>query len=174
MGSFWAEAYNSFRSTGGFILTVVGGAIGVWTVLFPTPFQVDVRWVLLIFILAYIASVTFADLAKRALGSGYASPRVIVARRDGDVMLLLLAPSQAFGNNSVVSVYQRESEFEIFIGVGRVNTIQQDGRIQVLILDQSNREDLWERICKPEVALLSTLIVKPTIPFEQYQGQATA
>lgn len=172
MGSFWAEVYNSFRGTGGFVATAIGLALTVWGLLFPTPFLVDVRWLLGALVVAYIVMVTFSDLAKRALSSGYAAPKVILGHKDGDNFLLLLAPSNAFGNNSVVSVYHQESDFEIFIGLGRVNTVQQDGKIQVLVLDRSNRDELWERICRPDKTLLAALIVKPTVPFETYQQAA--
>jgi hypothetical protein len=171
MGSFWAETYNSFRATGGYVAVILGLALGVWAVIVPTPFQVDIRWVLGIFVVGYVVSATFLDLAKRSLSNADPIPKVILARKVSEELLLLLAPSQSFGNNSVVSVYHQDNDFEIFIGVGRVNTIQQDGRIQVLILDRIGRDDLWERICRPEVSLLATLIVKPTIPFDTYRPQ---
>jgi hypothetical protein len=168
MGTFWTEAYISYRKVGGYILTLLGFLLGIWSVFVagpPVP-QVDLRWVLAVFIIAYIVSATCIDMAARALKAGDSEAAVLLTRNDGPELLVLLSPSRAFGNNAVVSFYQRADEFEIFIGTGRVDTIRKDGKIQVSVLDKAGKDDVWEKIRSTDKAMLPSLLVKPSFPFE--------
>lgn len=96
-------------------------------------------------------------------------PRVVQARPPHAIhseshCLLLLSASPLFGQDSLVSIYSKESEFEILIGVGFVTAIQENGLIQVVVIENANEESTtWQDISKNDQTLLKKLIVKPSV-----------
>lgn len=88
-------------------------------------------------------------------------------------MILLLDRSDQFGFNLLVAIYYNElldggraESFERLIGVGRVSNIQQDGRIQVLVLSElGSGAEIWQRIRRRDTAILAHVVVKPSVPY---------
>ena len=164
MDSFWREAYRSFLRTQGIVFTFLGFAASVWAIALPAPFTVDVRFFGLLAIVCWIIAATAVDLAVRALGSVNEKPKVIVGRQADNGFQFIMEPHRAFSHDSVVSVFSVEGDFEVGIGWGRVVSVQDSGRIQVLMEDVYGQDELWRQICQPNRALIRALIVKPTLP----------
>ena len=82
------------------------------------------------------------------------------------VALLLLEKTEIFGHESLVSVYYKEDNYEILIGLGFISTVQENGLIQVIV--QSNVDDryndTWKLITSNNTNALERILVKPTIP----------
>lgn len=86
---------------------------------------------------------------------------------------LLLDASDLFGSDLLVAVYYNEpldvgeaDSFEWLIGVGRVSNIQQDRRIQVLVLlELPAYGETWLRVRRREAATLARIVVKPSVPY---------
>jgi hypothetical protein len=87
----------------------------------------------------------------------------------------VLERSELFGVNILVTVYYIEQldrgqgqVFERAIGIGRVANIQQNGLIQVLVLKEvPSHVELWQRIRNHETAILSQIVIKPSIDFNE-------
>jgi hypothetical protein len=86
---------------------------------------------------------------------------------------LIMGRSRQFGVNIFVTIYYEESlgvgsseVFERAIGVGRVVNIQENGLIQVQVLREvSGQSGLWQRVRSCEAAILSHVMIKPSIDF---------
>jgi hypothetical protein len=87
----------------------------------------------------------------------------------------VLERSSLFGVSIFVTVYYveglergRGEVVERAIGIGRVTNVQQNGLIQVLVLREvPNHAELWQRIRNHEKAILSQIIIKPSIDFNE-------
>ena len=78
--------------------------------------------------------------------------------------LLLLEPHPLFSAETAVSIYTKIKGFEVLVGVGTVTTIQQDGAVQVLVMQKhvSPHGDIWDKVQKDQHTAES-LIVKPSV-----------
>lgn len=83
---------------------------------------------------------------------------------ESSVALLLLSPSELFSFDTAVSIYLMQDEMEILIGYGRVLNIQEDRKIQVLVMRTLTDPQQWENIKQSNATLLKQLRVKPTVP----------
>jgi hypothetical protein len=90
-------------------------------------------------------------------------------------LTLLLDRSDLFGISILVTIYyvehlglRRGEVFERQIGFGRLSNIQQDGRVQVLVLAElSTHAELWQRVRNREAPTLSQIVVKPSISLDE-------
>ncbi|MER9666698.1 hypothetical protein [Mesorhizobium sp. M0185] len=178
MNSFWQETYNSFRNTYGFLFAAIALIVSLSPVFLPAGLisQVDARWLIgsvLIFVM-FIS--IFIDMSYRALleiKKNIEIPRIIVARENDGQRLLLLSPSNLFGIDSIVSIYHNDGDFELLCGIGRVNTIQSKGNIQVLIVKELGDKNIWKNIFGRESkSFKESIIVRPNIPYSYLLPEA--
>lgn len=81
--------------------------------------------------------------------------------------------SGLFGVNILVTIYYEEhltsahgDVIEESIGIGQVINIQKNGLLQIRVLKEgTNHAALWKRIRERDVAVLSHVIIKPSIDF---------
>jgi len=80
--------------------------------------------------------------------------------------LLLLEHSDLFGHETVVSIFYRSDDFEEFIGLGYVLTIQENGLIQVVVNRSlgENRDQVWASVRANDANCVRRLLVKPSFP----------
>ncbi len=98
-------------------------------------------------------------------------PKVVLGRRptkefaDSQV-LCLLAGSELFSHDTLVSFYyQGEDNFELLIGLGKVVIIQEDKRIQVLMMMRmEEHKEIVEKVAANDSSVLKRLRVKPGVP----------
>jgi hypothetical protein len=181
-GSFWQDAWASFKAVFGPILT---GAAFVLALLGPfyvpaAVIQVGLIWVAvaslvtLVVLLVAVNMIVAArrDASRRLPKTRYAA---VAPQGTGGQITLILDRSELFGVNLIVTVYYtehleqgRDEVIERLIGVGRVSNVQQNGLVQVLVLHEVPvHADLWQRIRNREAAAISQVVVKPSIPYNE-------
>ncbi|MEJ0018176.1 MAG: hypothetical protein WDN25_16750 [Acetobacteraceae bacterium] len=87
------------------------------------------------------------------------------------VTTLVLGRSDLFGVNILVTIYYvehlgpgRDDMFERQIGIGLVTNVQQNGLVQVTVLEEiPAHAGVWQRVRNREATVLSQLVVKPSI-----------
>jgi hypothetical protein len=168
MASLGAELYISTRRTVIAVITVAGLVVAFITWWMTPSRVVDARWVIICATLAIVVGVIFFDTAFR-LNQRSALPLPAVkavlkppASYRAPGPLLLLEPHPLFSHNAAVSISSTIDGFEIMIGLGRVMTIQQDGRVQVIVVqkEDSPHGDIWARI-ESDLHTAQALIVRP-------------
>ena len=97
-----------------------------------------------------------------------ALPRVIAAQSTPaghGTALLVLGASVLFSQDIGVSIYYRSDEFELIVGLGVVEAIREDKRIQVALTHPiPGHEDVIDRLTKNDSAVLKKLVIKPSVP----------
>ncbi len=185
MDSFWRDTWTSFKAVFG---PVLAGAAVVLALLGPlytpaTVVSISLIWLAVAGLLALTVLLTAGNLvvAARRYARGRL-PRAVHAvvpasPSDGTPrpVTLVLERSDLFGVNIFVTIYyvqhldrRRDEVFEQAIGIGRVANIQQNGLIQVLVLREvPNHAELWQRVRNHETAILSQIVIKPSIDFNE-------
>jgi len=65
----------------------------------------------------------------------------------------------------MVSFYHDDGDFETLIGLGIVEHIREDKRIQVkIVAPAAGYEDIMEKLKRNEAQILRSVIVKPHVP----------
>lgn len=164
------EIYQSFLRTKGFVLGILPLAIAWLLWVYQPDAAVKIKWAIPLIALFLIIIVVLLDCIYHLNNQAkHILPRVLQAREPHAIhseshCLLLLSESPLFGQDSLVSIYSRESDFEILIGVGFVTAIQENGLIQVVVIENSNEESsIWDKISNNDQTLLKKLIVKPSV-----------
>jgi hypothetical protein len=183
MSGVWKDIWTSLKaavtvitSTVAFGLAILGS---VWDP--GVKVQIGLVWVgaigfLVVTVLATAVKMTI-DARRAPRGeppkaiSVYAPPALDNA--DVQPLTLIMSRSREFGVNIFVTIYYEESLgggsgqiFERAIGIGRIVNIQTNGLIQVLVLREVlNQSGLWQRVRSGEMAILSHVVIKPSIDF---------
>jgi len=113
-----------------------------------------------------VARASVPVLAARAIQVFVPSPAGSPIPRP---ITLILARSRVFSVNIAVTVYYLEGlepgandGVERVIGIGRVQHIQDNGLIQILVLrEEAHHAELWERLRNREMTTLSRVLIKP-------------
>lgn len=169
LGSFWSEFYKSFKGTGGYVTGILGLLLAIWSVLFPTPFNLDGRWIIGTIIVAYMTCAPFADLASRSHQAVARRPRVRHVVSAGDQIIVLVSPGASFGADTAAVIYQIDQGIELEVGVGRATRQLDADAAQILVVDTRGKDELWRRLCGNEPGLKETLAIRSALPFDTYQ-----
>lgn len=158
------------------MLTLLGVAITVAAWFISRDHRVSVFWLVMLAIAAFILLATFIVASVDAFhASSHVLPRVRLARPAPSTYhdvraILLLDASALFSPDSVVSIYALEQqEYEVLVGFGRVVTVQDNGFIQIGVLELAGEaEDMLSRILNNERQALESLRVKPHVPRSEF------
>ena len=104
--------------------------------------------------------------------SGIKLPLVKQATKFGEsqTVILILGPSPLFSFNSVVAIYYLEDQFERLIGIGSVINVQENGLIQVSVMEAKTEDTrLWESIINNKADIIKHIIVKPYAPADMWR-----
>jgi hypothetical protein len=172
MKNFSEELYTSFLKTRGYPVGILSFLMTTLAFYFRIDDAIPLKWLVPLFMLSLLVFMVLLDFASRAYHSATASLPVVKSATKAPelypdaIALLLLDKSDLYGHESLVSIYSRDDEFEMLIGVGFVLTIQQDGRVQVVVMEKldSGRDTLWTEIQANNANALKKIIVKPSIP----------
>jgi hypothetical protein len=173
--SLTSEVYESFRRVHGWSISLVSVAALVLSLFFGKETEVPLPWVILGALVAFLAIVVLLDLGIRTVAR--LDTRLPAVRHGGEapalyragLALLLLDPSDLYGQDSVVSIYRRSGSFEELVGLGHVATVQQNGMIQVIVVrDFSVDASLWQSVRGNNGSVLSALMVKPSLPRDAF------
>ena len=179
--SVWQDLWQSFRAVFGPLATGAALALAVWGGLYPpaAAVQISIIWIVVAVIVVVMALATAWDMVATARRQARQRlPGVRAAFLLGEdpaaaLVTLLLDRSDLFGSNLLVTIFYNEplrgrpaESLERPIGVGRVSNVQQDGRIQILVLrEHATEAETWQRIRRDEAATLAHIVVKPSVAY---------
>lgn len=170
--NYFTELYKAFRRSHGPTITTVGFLMSIGF-FYITPDQaVEFKYLVPIAIILAIIIFTLVDLSLALTRSGMnLIPKIRQAREcpklySNGIAMLLLDPSPIFGVESFVSVYSRETDFEILIGYGFVANVQENGLIQVIVLGSllNETDETWNKIVQNNTNDIKKILVKPSLP----------
>ena len=104
--------------------------------------------------------------------SKHTLPRVLHGRKPSardqqrEKVICLLEPSELFSYDALVSFYHiGEENFEQLIGLGNVLNIQEDGRIQVVMIHAlDGYDETVQKLAQNDAELLKKIRIKPYFP----------
>ena len=153
-------------------LTWLMGITGlVITIIYLPKTQVSGKLLIAIIICALLIIITLVHVivhlhfgAKRRA----ALPALLTVERWGDSgrLILVLRPSVLFSHESSVAIFHNENSVEHLLGVGYVETIQENGLIQVRIIHfvEPEGSQFWTRLIAKNRDVLPQILVKPYVP----------
>jgi len=84
---------------------------------------------------------------------------------ENQTAILILEPSPLFSYNSIVAIYCVEDQFERLIGIGSVINVQENGLIQISVIESKSEDaNVWKPILENKADKIKYLIVKPYAP----------
>lgn len=168
--------YKSFIRIKGFVLIFVTVIITIIPIYSSWESTIQIKHIvpfacILCIIISVIIDASFVMWKKHVtlprVIQGMESPALF---KDTNTILLILEESPLFSNDLTVSIYEMDNDYERFIGLGRVFSIQDNGWIQVLCSKYSKKDDkLWKKASSNNNIVLEKLIVKPGIPYQYSQ-----
>jgi len=166
-----SELYEAFRRVNGYAMGAIGLLVTVVGIFLLPSWSLSARLLVPIGVIVLIVILTLLDAVYDLRLRRARLPRVIRANPPGAPYggaraMLLLEKSELYSHDSVVSVYSRQKDFELLIGVGFVATVQQNGLIQVAVdsIPDDAVAETWQRVLQNNVDELSQLLVKPSVP----------
>ncbi|MFI5352858.1 MAG: hypothetical protein ACHQZS_07830 [Candidatus Binatales bacterium] len=156
-------------------VAVCGLALEVFEL--PATLTFSALFVKVVALLLLLAVCTLAAAAYSSYKAAQTMlPRVRLARKKGKgssaQLFCLLDPSPLFGIGMAVSFYFTDADgFEVQVGLGKVETIQANGIIQVVLLRRSQgQNEVIERLAQDDASVLNAMRVKPFLPIEALAG----
>jgi hypothetical protein len=131
---------------------------------FPYALALALGLVIALTVLTHATLKAF-DLMQRPLPAVRSARAASYAR-----VVCFLDPSPLFSHGAGVSFFLLEDgKYELFVGVGGVVNVQENGLIQVALIDvQDSQEHVVQKLLNNDTDLLKKLLVKPTIPYAEY------
>ncbi len=171
--SFWGLVWQSFDKVQGIIFGIFSliFAIILWNL--SPDWRIEVFWVILVFPILFFISIAFGNLAYRLYKTQKNKlPKVLLGKElemsdEESKTICLLGSSDLFSHNCVVSIYFNNQGFEQLVGIGIVQNIQEDGKIQIIInYPIPSHKDIIEKISQNEGETIKNLIIKPHTSLE--------
>jgi hypothetical protein len=175
----WQDVWTSFKAVSGPVLAGAGLVLAILGPLYvpDKAVQVSLIWVAVasLGILTLLLTAGNMVMAARQLVRPDAprAIRALVPANERQRLTLVMGRSRQFGVNILVTVYHEDhlsadsaEILEQAIGVGQVINSQESGLIQIRVLrEDRNHAVLWERIRGGDMAVLSRVVIKPSIDF---------
>lgn len=170
--SFPAELYESFRRVSGVPVTILGVALAVAAFYFMPQAVLPWKHVVAGIVVVFVVVAVLLDLCVRLHKAAQSPlPRILralpagVGRQDC-VALLLLEPSELFGQQAFVSIFHLKDGFEVLVALGEAIHVQRDKKVQILVLQTlgSADEHLWRTVLGNDPNVLRHILVKPSLP----------
>lgn len=164
--SYWGLLWSSFiRILGPFgSLIAIALAFTFWYFLPGQTVQLAVALPILIVLLMLI--MTLFDTSRKM--NGIRLPRIIMSQKEqnSDYLSCILEPSELFSENIAVSFYYAPpNSFERLIGVGQVDLIRTDKKIQVkLVKPVEVYEEIINGLINNNENIRRNVYIKPSIP----------
>ncbi len=168
---FLSELYHAFRRVNGYAMSAVGVVLSALAHVWLPDAKLSIGVIVPITVVVVLLVLTLLDAVYEGIRRRACLPKVVRAfppkapYADARA-ILLLEESDIFSHDAMVSVFSRIDEFERFIGVGFVATVQENGLIQVCVQSdpEDSNVDTWDRILQNNRDELAQLLVKPSIP----------
>ena len=146
-------------------------ALAVLFRLFPLKTAISLDWVIPLVLFLLVIALTIGKAAYELFESASKGlPKLLVVQRrkiedEEPTFLCLLEPSELFSHGIMVSFYHDDGSFETLIGLGIVEHIREDKRIQVkIIAAATGYEEIMERLKSSESEVIKKVTVKPNVP----------
>lgn len=190
--SFWGLLWLSFLEIQGVLVGVLGVVISILAWVFSSKTQISLALAITIAVFTLIVIITLFQAAYKAFRQmkKLESEAEILRRDNQDLaiqrnkrlvskilqirpiqtvkglqILYLLEPSELFANEMYISFYYTDDDgFEILIGVGTVNNIQTDGKIQAFIDHPiPDHQDIVNRLENNDAKVKDKTVIRPNI-----------
>lgn len=167
MGLLW----HSFLDIKGPILWFITFALAVIFRGFPLNAAISLNWVIPLVLFLILIILTIGKAAYELFESASKGlPKLLVVQKrkiadEEPTFLCVLEPSELFSHGITVSFYYDDGNFETLIGLGIVEHIREDKRIQVkIIAPATGYEEIMERMKRSESEVINKVTVKPSVP----------
>lgn len=170
--SFSNLIWSSVIKSWGPVVALLGIAL-VFMSYFYAPAQdtIELKWFLIVLCVGFLLLVIFARAAWEAHENQIVRlPKIMYVKEPPKAFsnafaLFLVEPTPLFSYDAIVSIYYLEDGVERLVGVGKVINVQNDLKIQVLVLKDYDFGDKAEAIKNNSKDELKKLIVKSSIPW---------
>jgi hypothetical protein len=148
-------------------VTVLGVVLGL--VLWQTPpdTKVSITWPIVIGAALLVVCFTLMDMLRTAIRETETTlPRILRFLEDDQAgssgRLLLVEPSNLLALGMAVSLYAMHNDFEILIGDGVVQVVQQDHKIQIAVMTaRRGTEPIWANLMANKPDALKASLIRP-------------
>lgn len=169
--SFIGLLWHSFLDIKGPVLWSLSFVLAILFRIFPLNSAISLDWGIPLILSLLVVVLTIGKAAYDLFEStSKGLPKLIVVQQhkignEEPVFLCLLEPSELFSHGIMVSFYHDDGNFETLIGLGIVEHIREDKRIQVkIIAPTTGYEGIMERLKRSEGEVLKKTTVKPNVP----------
>lgn len=169
--TFVGSLIRSFLEIQGPLLWLVTFALAILFRIFPLNKTISLDWAIPAFLALLVIILTVGKAGYELFNSsskGLPRPIIIKESRTVDApptFLCLLEASELFSYGIMVSFYYDDGDFEALIGLGIVEHIREDKRIQVrIVAPASGYEEIMERFKRNEAQVIKNVTVKPHVP----------
>lgn len=153
---FLKQLYSSFKSTGGYLIGIVGGISSFLAYLYGTTSGITPSLVISGFVILILVITLFDTALSFYNDTLNNSPEVYKVLKRGDSTILLTEYSEYLQVQGLVTIYVLTEDFEDFIGYGEVINIQNDKKVQIDLKKNDSDKTNLEEIRK-------SLIIKPFV-----------
>jgi hypothetical protein len=163
-------------------LPILGIATGIFALAYAVlasfvalDTKVSAAWVIASCFVLLSLCCMLLDMLRAAISEGEIKlPRILTSLTGFQSVvsgpLLLVEPSRLLGHGTAVSIYTMHNGFEILIGEGVVQNVQQNGTVQVAVVNTVEKtETVWAGLYENKPDSLKASIVRPG---NQYRGIA--
>ena len=169
--SFIGLLWHSFLDIKGPVLWLITLALAISFRLFPLKATISLDWGIPIVAFLLVIVLTLGKTAYELFESASRGlPKLIVVQQrriedEEPSFLCLLEPSELFSHGIMVSFYHDDGNFETLIGLGIVEHIRDDKRIQVkIVAPVTGYEEIMEQLKRSESEVIKKVTVKPNVP----------
>jgi len=168
--------YDSFAKSLGLPLTLLSLVLGFVLWIFKAsdcmPLWASMPIIILLVMILFVLYDSLRTSIKSKRMPKVRSAKESASDIEGTRRLtLLIEQSDLFYINTMVTLYGQENDFEIQLGLGYVETINDKGFIQVLVFEEPAgvNDDFWKGIAKNNKDDLSRLRIRPSVPSSYHQ-----
>jgi hypothetical protein len=163
--------WRSFLDIKGPLLWLITFALAVLFRLSPLKASIALDWGIPLVLILVVVILTLGKSAYELFEFAFKGlPKILVVQQENigeeePSFLCLLEPSELFSHGIMVSFYHDDGNFETLIGLGIVQHIREDKRIQVKIITAATGyEEIMERLKGSESEVIKKITVKPNVP----------
>jgi hypothetical protein len=169
--SFPGFLWQNFLQIQGPLLWLITFSLAILFRIFPLKQSLSLDWIIPAFLALLVVILTVGKATYELFQLGFPGlPKLILVKesRIGDqppTFHCVLEPSELFSYGITVAFYYDDGNFETLIGVGIVEHIREDRRIQVqIIAPAEGYEELLDRVKRNDSEVVRNVTVKPHVP----------
>ena len=134
----------------------------VFVTRFTPTIQIDLNLYLsIIFFLLAVVMTLCTYLAERPKVLG--EPAIIVEQVRESGRLLLIKKTERLGTNMFAQVFFQDEEFELFVGLGKVINVQNNGMVQLYLVSTPTDSKIATGLTENRPETRKRLIIKPAV-----------